>query len=840
MAGENVVQIVVKADNATGPGFDAAKASSEAAAEGMDTYAASVDKAAEAQAQFDAAQKEQAGAAEELASLQKDEAAGVDELTAAQERLTGASIASADARKQLASAEADVAAKTKVASDEQVASGLKAEESGGVMAGVGSKVKGAFLGIAVGAGYAIDSAMKYDEQSTALVTGAGELDKNLGMVKKGMLDISTATATSLSQVNAGMYMIESAGYHGAAGLTVLKAAAEGAKVGNADLGTVADATTTVLTDYKMSANQATSATSGLVATVAAGKTHLADLSSSLSKVLPTASALKIPFDQIGGAMATMTAQGVTARLAATHLNSTLIAMANPSKVASTAMSTVGLTSQQVTNTLQHQGLTAALQEVTDAAGKKFPVGSADYIASVDKMLGGSAGLAVALQLTGSHLKDLKTNTESVAASMKSGSGDVQGWNEVQGDAAFRLEKTKQAAENTAVSFGEALMPAVTDILGPLSTFLGFIAQSSAASTALAAVIGGVLAVYLGSKLVNAFSDVGEAGGKLLSFFIADEEGMASNAAKTVAWIGEHAVAAASFIAENIAMAASATAAFIAENAATLGLVAGIGLLVAGIIYMATHWKQSWGDIKTAALDAWHFIDNGVIHPIEHGIGDLVSWIESHWKLLATILATVLLGPVGGLVVFLATHWNTVRKDVSSLVNDVVSFFRALPGRIVAALSNLSSMLFNVGVHVAEGFIRGIASMGGAVAGAGLHMVESLGSAAIHFLGIGSPSKLAHWWGEMVAQGLSDGITANAHKPARSALQMATGLSAGFSAGTGGAAGAGAAGGSGQITLQIQAGGSGSGLDGLFMQWLKNNVRVSGGDPRIFNKKVMFI
>ena len=274
MAGENVVQVVVRATDDTAGGFAGAKASAEGAADGMDTYAAATDKATEAQARFDDAQKEQADAADKVAALQKDETASADELAGAQSRLTEASLASADARAKLATAEKDVAAQTKIASDEQVTSGLKTEESAGLMAGAGGKAKMAFLGIAVGAGYAIDKAMEYDEQSTQLVTGAGELDKNLAMVKKGMLDVSTATATSLTQVESGMYMIESAGYHGAAGLTVLKAAAEGAKVGNADLGTVADATTTVLTDYKMSADQATLATSGLVATVAAGKTHL--------------------------------------------------------------------------------------------------------------------------------------------------------------------------------------------------------------------------------------------------------------------------------------------------------------------------------------------------------------------------------------------------------------------------------------------------------------------------------------------------------------------------------------------------------------------------------------
>ena len=518
-------------------------------------------------------------------------------------------------------------------------------------------------------------------------------------------------------------------------------------------------------------------------------------------------------------MSTMTAQGVTARLAATHLNSTLIAMVKPSATAAAAMKEVGLSSTQVATTLTHQGLAAALQEVTEAAGKKFPVGSAGYIAAVDTMLGGSAGLATALQLTGAHLKDLKTNTDSVAASMKSGGKDVQGWDDVQKDAAFRLEKTKQAAENTAVSFGEALMPAVTDILGPLSSFLGFISQSSAASTAFAGIIGGVLSVYLGSKLVNAFSEVGEGaktvienigkiGPKLASIgsglanaassvasFVAEyAQKMAAAAAATAGWIAEHAVATAEFIAQNLAQAASAIAAFVAENLATLGIIALIALLVAAIVYLATHWKQVWGDIKNWAEDAWHFLD-GVFHSI-----------------------------VGG---------------ANSMIGSVESFFKSLPGKILSAIGSLGSMMFNAGVHAIESLISGITSMIGSIG----NVMGGIASKIAGFIGL-SPAKegplsgsgAPEIRGQHIAADIAKGMMSG-HGAIASAAQHLAGTAAIGSSGAGGGAAAG--GGAGAVTIQLQAGG-GSGLDQMFMQWLKQTVRVNGGDPRIFNKKVSFL
>ena len=843
MAGENVVSIVVKADNATGPGFASAKASADGAAGSMDTLAAAQDKVTQAEIALRNAEIQQTDAQLRVEELQQSGSASADELAAAQDKVTTATIRAADAQIRLGEADARVAEASKAAGDASEVQAAKTDAGGGLMAGAGAKVKTAFLGIAVGAGFAIDSAMKYQEQSTQLVTGAGELDKNLKMVQQGMLNISTQTATSTSQVQSGMYMIESAGYHGADGLKVLQAAAEGAKVGNADLGTVADGLTTVLTDYKMPADQAAAATSGLVAVVAAGKTHMADLSSSLSKVLPTASALKVPFDQVGGAMATMTGQGVTARLAATHLNSTLIAMAKPSAAAAKAMEGVGLSSTQVATTLTHQGLTAALQMVTEAAGKKFPVGSAGYIAAVDTMLGGSAGLATALQLTGKHLGDLKKNTDSAAGAMHAGSKDVQGWSKVQDDASFKMEKTEQAAKNTATAFGEALMPAVTDILGPLSSFLGFIARSSAASTAFAAIIGGVLSVYLGSKLVSALSEVkgagetafefiGNIGPKLASFgsgiasaassvasFVATMvQGFAKAVAATAVWIAEHAVAAAEFVAQNIAMAASAIAAFVAENLATLGIIAAIALLVAAIVYLATHWKQVWGDVKNWALDAWHFLDNDVIHPIANAVSGLVNDVTGFFKRMFSDVT------------------STVRSGAAS----VVSFFTGLPGRIASALSSLGSMMFNAGVHAIQSLISGITSMIGSVGST----MSGIASKIAGFIGL-SPAKegplsgggAPEIRGAHIAQDIAKGMMSG-HGAVATAAQHLAGTAAIGSAGGGGAGGAGA-GGAGGVTIQLQAGGGGSGMDQLFMNWLKQTVRVSGGDPRIFNRKVQF-
>src|SRR5215475_4970278 len=183
-------------------------------------------------------------------------------------------------------------------------------------------------GVAVAA-EATKMAIDFQRSTASLVTDAGVAQKNLVLVQNGIKLIAVQTGQTTDALVQAEYTIASAGYTGANGLLVLKAAAQGARTGNADLATVADTVTTVLKDYNLKGSDAVKVTSALVDTVAHGKTHLQDLASSLARVLPTAAALGISFPQVGGAMAAMTARGTSARLAAMGLNSTLLALASP-------------------------------------------------------------------------------------------------------------------------------------------------------------------------------------------------------------------------------------------------------------------------------------------------------------------------------------------------------------------------------------------------------------------------------------------------------------------------------------------------------------------------------
>src|SRR5260221_785748 len=469
---------------------------------------------------------------------------------------------------------------------------------------VSNVITSAMAGGAVAVGTAsVKMAIGFQEAMTTLSTGAGVAEKDLRVIGDGIKKISVQTGTTTDQLIKGEFMIASAGFTGASSLKILKAAAEGARTGNADLATVTDAVTTAMKDYGVGAGGATKVTSQLVPIVSHGKTPLTDLATSLSKILPAASSLGLSFGQVGGAMATMTGEGVSARLAATHLNVALLAMAAPNSVAAKTMGALGLSSQKLSDTLTKKGLIAALGLVQKAALKAGPQGSAAYVGAMKAMMGGSAGLAVALQLTGKHMADLIKNTGAVGKASGDAKGRVEGFALVQKDAAFKLAQFAAEGKVAGISIGEKLLPVLTGVMNFVSGHTGLILTLGGAIAALAV---GISAVSAATKVWAAVTKIATAVEWLLNLAL---------------WSNPVALVALAIIA----------------------LVATFVVLWVKCKWFRDFWKAVWRDITGIVAGAF-------------------DWIKDHSELLLAIL----LGPIGLAVDAIVTHWKAVSKAFAAV------------------------------------------------------------------------------------------------------------------------------------------------------------------------------
>ena len=462
-----------------------------------------VSDAAEAAVQLDSL----SAANDRLVASSKAAAASADTATASYDKMAASATAAADASGAGAAALDTTTASTRVAASSTAAAGAKAEAAGASAFAAGGKFSKFGRDVAIGGAVAAIAMIKmggdFENATTQLVTGAGESEKNLEMVRQGILGLSGTVAQSPKDLAAGMYLIESAGYHGAKGLDVLKASAEGAAVGGAQMSDVSNALTTALTDYQIPASQANQVTSAMIQTVASGKMHLGDLATSMGKVFPVASALGVNFQDVAGAMATMTNQGLSARFAAMHLQNTFLALSAPSSSASKAMADVGLTSQQIKDALDGpKGLSGALELIESHVGSKFPQSSVAYVSAMKDILGGSTGYSTSLMLSGSHTAAFNSAVDSIGSRLHGSGKEVQGFSKVQSDFNFQMDKAKDGAKALGTSIGMDLLPYAKDGLKAFEGFAGYLEHNKDAAIALAAVVGGVLATAVGVYAYN--------------------------------------------------------------------------------------------------------------------------------------------------------------------------------------------------------------------------------------------------------------------------------------------------------------------------------------------------
>lgn len=252
---------------------------------------------------------------------------------------------------------------------------LATDRASGVLGKIGGAWgKLAIATAAAGAAMAVKTtqmAADFQSQQTRLVTSAGESAANLKTDSNGVLSLMGSLGDSAADLNGALYTINSGGQHGADGLIVLKAAAQGAKAENAELATVGDAVTSVLQDYHLTAKDAADVTSKLVGATSAGKTTFEELAGSLSAVLPAASAAHISLTDILAAEASMTVHGMSAEQASQNLADTIRHMQNPTQVQTKELAQLGVKSSDLADMLGTKGLTGTLSYVSQTILSKM-------------------------------------------------------------------------------------------------------------------------------------------------------------------------------------------------------------------------------------------------------------------------------------------------------------------------------------------------------------------------------------------------------------------------------------------------------------------------------------
>lgn len=213
----------------------------------------------------------------------------------------------------------------------------------------------------------------------ATVKAAADFEKQLATVST-MLDDQTSKflpkyakaldsmaiefGESTATLSKGLYDILSASVPAAKALDVLDVSARAAKAGLVTTGIAADAITTVLNSFSLSADKAGDVSDWFFTIVKAGKTTMAELAPNIGKVASVAAQAGLSLEETGAAMATLTKAGIRTEMATTGLASILMSLLKPTDAAAAAFKEkLGISLDAAT--ISAEGLTGIIRRIRE-------------------------------------------------------------------------------------------------------------------------------------------------------------------------------------------------------------------------------------------------------------------------------------------------------------------------------------------------------------------------------------------------------------------------------------------------------------------------------------------
>ena len=307
-----------------------------------------------------------------------------------------------------------------------------------------------------------DETGKLNESIRMASTLFGEYNVNIDELARNLRTLSNETQVAASELGMGLYNALSSGVPGsdsmAEALEFVRKNALAAKAGMAELDPTIRATASVMNSYGMTVADTDKILGIMMNTQNLGITTIRELSTTLAQVIPTAASFGVSFEQVGAALATMTAMGTQTAQATTGFNNMLSELGRQSQQAyknleeATEAAGIGRKNFQQ---LTEEGWSLAdilklLQDYAEENGKTL----------VD-MFGSIEGGRAALQLT--------TNEGEKFVSFLESMYHTEGMVEKASETVMtETQRLGLSIANAASSIGNKFLPAWNEVAGKLA------------------------------------------------------------------------------------------------------------------------------------------------------------------------------------------------------------------------------------------------------------------------------------------------------------------------------------------------------------------------------------
>jgi len=305
-------------------------------------------------------------------------------------------------------------------------------------------VKIGALAMAASIGVGVWQAVKFEKQMAMVSTMLDEAGmKKMPEFAAGIRRLAVEFGESTETLSKGMYDILSASVAPEKAMGVLATAAKAAIGGFTSTAVAADAITTVLNSYGMSADQATVISDKMFATVKRGKLTYEELAGSIGKASATAAIAGLSLDELLASVSTITRAGIRSDIAMTGVIGTLQSFMKPSDDGAKLARQLGF--ELSTATLKAEGLAGVFKRLNGL--------TAEQLATLFPNIRGLKGVAAAMQDQAGFAKDLAMMVNSAGMA-------EEAFGKASDTTAFQLSRLKEGLLEVVRTVGDALLPVV--------------------------------------------------------------------------------------------------------------------------------------------------------------------------------------------------------------------------------------------------------------------------------------------------------------------------------------------------------------------------------------------